>query len=158
MAGSGTLTAYLPGAEPDHVRSEATSSMASGITWPCSTAPTACGCLSMAGKSPIRRSSGGEAKTGQGRTGDRPLADGRDRLRRAGSTTCGCSRGLREIKGVPDGPLDADEQTIGLWRLDKLDAGGSPDESSAEKCRPPSRPRPPLPRSTKRRPSTGAAA
>ncbi len=31
------------------------------------------------------------------------------------------SRGIRSVNGVPPGPLAADEETLGLWRFDKLE-------------------------------------
>jgi len=42
------------------------------------------------------------------------------------------SKGLRAIDGVPAAPLEADASTVGLWRFDRVDRGGSEDASATK--------------------------
>jgi hypothetical protein len=37
---------------------------------------------------------------------------------------------LREAEGVPKEPLSRDDETLGLWRFEKLEEGGLPDDSA----------------------------
>ena len=131
MAGSGALTAYLPGAKPDHVRSEA--DVVDG-QWHH--------VAMQYGEIRVRLFVDGRQVADQTiERGEAKPVKGELAIGRLPTGEIGCDGWIddvrlfarpAQIKGVPDGPLDADKQTIGLWRLDKLDAGGSPDESSVK--------------------------
>jgi sugar phosphate isomerase/epimerase len=129
MAGSGTLTVYLPGAKPDHVRSEA---MIVDGKWHFLAMEYAADRVRLfvdgkeVANQPIER---GEDRTVKGE-----LAIGRLPTGEIGCSglidDVRLSAGIREIKSVPEKPRSADAQTIGLWSLDELSDKGSPDASS----------------------------
>ncbi len=129
MAGSGTLTVYLPGAKPDHVRSEA---MVVDGKWHYLAMQYAADRVRLfvdgkeVANEPIKRGEDrtvkGELSIGRLPTGEIGCSGLIDDMR--------LSAGIREIKDVPEKPLAADEHTIGLWPLDELGDKGSPDASS----------------------------
>lgn len=132
MAGSGHLTAYLPGMKPDHVRS--TAELCDGrwhyvamIYEPRRVR------LFLDGKvvaDEVVEPSGGRTVAG-------PLAFG---TLATGELGCAglidevrVSKGIREITGVPEKPFEADAATVGLWRLDAADDAGMVKDESALK-------------------------
>jgi sugar phosphate isomerase/epimerase/cytochrome c551/c552 len=131
MAGSGTLTVYLPGAKPDHVRSEA---MVVDGKWHYLAMQYAADRVRLfvdgkeVANQPIER---GEDRTVKGE-----LAIGRLPTGEIGCSglidDVRISSGIREITAVPEKPLAADEHTIGLWPLDELGDKGSPDASGVK--------------------------
>lgn len=125
MAGSGKLSAYLPGYEPDLIRSDV--NICDG-KWhylamqfePARVRLYADGKLAI--DSPLKIKGGAPMPGG--------LAFGR--LVEGGLRCDGLiddiriSRGVRDISTVPPHPLAHDEQTLGLWDFNELTAGPAP--------------------------------
>ncbi len=132
MAGSGHLTAYLPGMKPDHVASQV--NIADG-QWHH---------LAMIYEpNRVRLFVDGKQVADQavefqhGKTVPGELAIGQLVDRSIGCTgvidDVRISRGVRKITAIPEDPFSADETTMGLWHFDELDDQGSaPDSSSAK--------------------------
>ena len=128
MAGTGTLTAYLPGYKPDHVRSEVDVVDDQWHHLLLAIEPAQVR-LFVDGKMVADqavafqngKSVAGELAIGRLPTGEIGCTGLIDEVR--------ISSGSGEIRAIPSRPAPLDEATIGLWRLDKLDADGSPDES-----------------------------
>jgi cytochrome c553/sugar phosphate isomerase/epimerase len=128
MAGSGTLTAYLPGYQPDHVRSE--TDVVDG-KWHhlAMTIEPARVRLWVDGREVASQAvefQKGETVAGNlgiGRlpTGEIGASGLVDEVR--------ISQGVRDFSSSTVKPPAVDDQTLGLWRLDKLSLDGSPDES-----------------------------
>lgn len=132
--GSGTLSAYLPGYEPDHLR---TSTRITDDKWYHIAMILDQGHVALyvdgalVGEQAIRRN-------------DRPRVAGELAIATLVNRDIGCSglidevrisRGRRTIR-MPLAPLESDADTLGLWRFDLLtdgagkEAGTSPDASS----------------------------
>ncbi|HND52762.1 MAG TPA: ThuA domain-containing protein, partial [Pirellulaceae bacterium] len=129
MAGSGHLTVYLPGMNPDHVRSTVNIVDEQWHYLAMIYEPTRVR-LFVDGKQVADTQVA--SKNGESVPGG--LAIGQLVGREIGSDglidDVRLSRGARDIRGVPTAPLPVDEQTIGLWRFDHFDdRRAAPDES-----------------------------
>jgi sugar phosphate isomerase/epimerase/mono/diheme cytochrome c family protein len=128
MAGTGTLTAYLPGFKPDHVRSEVD---VVDDRWHHLILAIEPGRVRLFVDGNQVADETVEFQDGKSVAGE--LAIGRLPTGEFGCTglidDVRISRGLADITAVPTEPRPADDTTIGLWRLDSLDADGSPDQS-----------------------------
>lgn len=127
FAGTGRLTVYLPGMTPDHVHSEAVVTDGQWHHLAFVYEPRRVR-LYVDGKqvadAPI------ESKENPPQAGG--LAIGSLPTREIGCTgmidEVRITRGVREIKALPDGPLKADAETLGLWRFDARDGEKTRDE------------------------------
>ncbi len=128
MTGSGTLTAYLPGYKPDHVRSEVD---VVDDQWHHLIMAIEPGHVRLFVDGKKVADQVVEYQNGKSVDGD--LGIGRLPIGEIGCTglidDVRISRGITVFTAAPTEPRPADDVTIGLWRLDKLDADGSPDES-----------------------------
>jgi type 1 glutamine amidotransferase len=126
--GSGHLTLYSPGMQPDHVGT--TVDLADG-EWHfvrCLREPERVRIFvdgRQAADQKVTRTTVGSTDDGLGlgTLVDRAIgcAGWLDDVR--------ISRGLRDAEGVPGEPLSRDDATLGLWRFEKLEEGGLSDES-----------------------------
>jgi sugar phosphate isomerase/epimerase/cytochrome c2 len=128
MAGSGALTAYLPGYQPDHVRSDA--DIVDGkwhhlaMTFEPARVRLWVDGREVASEAvEFQKGTTVAGNLGIGRlpTGEIGCSGLIDEVR--------ISQGVRNFSRPGDGPPAVDDQTFGLWRLDKLPTDGSPDES-----------------------------
>lgn len=136
MPGSGHLTAYLPGHQPDHVRSDI--SINDGT-------PHEVAMIYEADR--VRLLVDGEEVADQRieKVGVNPIPGGLGIGRLVEGHIAGgvqidwvrISQGIRKIPGAPRSSIEADEQTLGLWKFD-----GSEDDVSASK---PEKPPQPIP-------------
>lgn len=128
MAGSGRLTLFAPGMQPDHVGCEV--DVCDG-KWHY---------LAMVRDADrVRLFVDGKQVADQkvtivpGKSGDEGLGLGTLVGREIGCTgwldEVRISKGVREVTKIPAAPLAADEQTLGLWRADAVDDQRIPDES-----------------------------
>jgi putative heme-binding domain-containing protein len=132
MAGSGHLTAYLPGHEPDHVRSNADV---------CDGAWHHVALIYEADRARLYVDGREAASQALRFKGGEPTVEGLAMGTLVGREI-GCtglidevriSRGARQIGAAPHAALAADSQTIGLWRFDAaVDRALFPDESSLQ--------------------------
>ena len=116
MAGDGRLTVYMPGMQPDHVRSESISATPSGTTWRCTSSRRECGCM-CDGKQVADQAvkSQGKAVVPGGLAFGR-LVEGGHRLRRRARLRA-ARRGTASIQS-PSRELPAvDDDTLGLWQF-----------------------------------------
>jgi len=131
MPGSGWLTAYLPGHSPNHVRSNF--NLCDGQWYHVAMVYQA--------ERVQLFVDGWQVATQSLKRTDLPREPGDLAIGSLVSQELGCngvvdevrlSKGLRTIV-LPEQPWSADEQTLGLWHFDEIDAAGqSPDESSRQ--------------------------
>jgi len=132
MPGSGELTAYLPGMTPDHVRSK---SNLCDDKWHH--------VALIIERTRVRLFADGiqvadqAVKFNDGKSIAGDLAIGSLVAREIGChgvvDEVRISNAIREIKSVPAGPYEADDQTVGLWHFDELDADKKFPDSSKSK-------------------------
>src|SRR4030095_9622514 len=120
----GTLTAYLPGYKPDHVRSTVD---VVDDRWHYLAMVLDSDRVRLYVDSKKVADEAVEFQNGKPVDGD--LAIGRPPTGRIGGTglidDSRISRGNSSLRPLPTRPAPADDVTIGLWRFDKLDADGS---------------------------------
>ncbi|MBI3862692.1 MAG: c-type cytochrome [Planctomycetia bacterium] len=129
FAGTGRLTVYVPGMIPDHVHSEAVITDGRWHHLAFIYEPRRAR-LYVDGKqvadTPIESKKNppqaGGLAIGSLVTHDIGCAGLIDEVR--------VSRGVREIKAIPDAPLKADESTLGLWRFDTREEQRTRDEGT----------------------------
>lgn len=127
FAGTGRLTVYLPGMTPDHVHSEAVVTDGRwhylGFIYEPRRARLFVDGKQVADKAIESKNNppqAGGLTIGSLVTHEIGCAGLIDEVR--------LTRGIREIKEVPNSPLKADEQTLGLWRFDARDEERARDE------------------------------
>src|SRR5262245_4348765 len=129
MAGRGTLTVYLPGMNPDHVHSDA---VLTDGEW-----------HHVAFVYEPRRvrlyADGTQVADAAVESKNTPTQAGRLAIGSLVTHEIGCaglidevrlSPGAREIAGIPEKPLEADDRTLGLWRFDDVKEWHVADEGS----------------------------
>lgn len=128
MAGSGAFTVYLPGMTPDHVSSNTDITDDKWHHVAMMFEPERIR-LYVDG----RKVADQAVKFGQGAAVDGGLAIGELVGREIGCQglidEVRIARGVREFTRVPDHPYPFDDETIGIWHLDIVDKGKSPDDS-----------------------------
>src|SRR5262245_3969469 len=130
MAGKGTLTVYMPGMNPDHVHSEA---VITDGQW-----------HHVAFVHEPRRvrlyADGKQVADAAVESKNTPTQPGGLAIGSLVTHEIGCvgliddvrlSRGVREI-AIPEKPLEADDRTLGLWRLDEVKDGKVADGGSLQ--------------------------
>ncbi|MES2794096.1 MAG: ThuA domain-containing protein, partial [Planctomycetota bacterium] len=121
MPGSGEFTAYLPGMTPDHVRSK-TNLCDDKWHHVAVTIEPARVQLFVDGQRVAEQA----VKFNDGKPEAGGLAIGSLVAREIGCTgivdEVRISNTIRELKTVPTAPFEADDQTVGLWHLDAVDA------------------------------------
>jgi putative heme-binding domain-containing protein len=131
MNGTGKLTAYLPGMEPDHVPTDVDICDSQWHYLAMVYEPERVRLF-------VDRKQVAEqaVKSRGGATQAGALSFG---MLESGGLGCNgmidevcLSKGVREVKGLPDTPFSADEQTIGLWHFDKLDKDQFEDASKLQ--------------------------
>jgi type 1 glutamine amidotransferase/cytochrome c2 len=128
MAGSGVFTVYLPGMTPDHVSSNTDITDDKWHHVAMMFEPDRIR-LYVDG----RKVADQAVKSGQGAPVDGGLAIGELVGREIGCQgfvdEVRIARGVREFTRVPHLPYPFDDETIGIWHLDIVDKGKSPDDS-----------------------------